>query len=235
MAASIIEMYAPLLGHRWNSLPKEFVRRVYLDVDDQGSFTTPTGHYGRARLNQDGVQDFFNRQGQTVCQWWMSSEEMVVVDPFSKRLYVVPTYRDLHCNTKEIVEQNLGADYDLSLIDLGGLWVDEETGEVGLNGGDTSLNAPRMVRRITGAVLLGLKEDEAGDLVVDRHSYLTKYTRFINGLTTTMPLSKTNGWPSLLTKGGNLSSFGLAMAKWAKNMSPEAKEVLCGQAHASSM
>ena len=182
MAASLAEIYSPLLWNLWRNLPEKFVKRVYLDVDADGYFTTPGGDDGRARLYDDGsVHDFLNHKSRTVCQWWMSKKEMVVVDPFSKRLYVVPSYTDLHCNAKEIVQENLG-DYNLTPIDLGQLWIDGTVGEVGFEGGDIDLDAPRMVRRLTGAWLLDLQEeDETGDLVISPHSYLVKYLRFVNG------------------------------------------------------
>ena len=228
MAASLAEIYSPLLWNLWRNLPEKFVKRVYLDVDSDGYFTTPGGDGGRARLYENGsVQDFLNHQSRTVCQWWMSKKEMVVVDPFSKRLYVVPSYADLHCNAKEIVQENLG-DYNLTPIDLGQLWIDEVEGEVGFEGGGVFTDAPRMVRRLTGVHLLDLQKDEAGNLVVGPHSYLAKYIRFVNGVSEMMPLSKSKGWPSLVTKHGLLSKFGQTMAQWTRGLSPEAREVLCG-------
>lgn len=233
MAANIAEMYSPLLWNLWRNLPEKFVKRVYLDVNSDGSFTTPGGDSGRALLFEDGgVRNFLNHQGRTVCQWWLSKKEMVVVDPFSKRLFVVPSYTDLHCNAMELVKENL-AGYDLAPIDLGQLWVDGTVGEVGFEGGYMDIDAPRMVRRLTGAWLLDLKEDETGDLIVGPHSYLAKYMRFINGVSDTMPISKAKGWPSLVTKHGLLSKFGQTMAHWIRSLSPGAKEVLCGQVHES--
>lgn len=233
MAASLAEIYSPLLWNLWRNLPEKFVKRVYLDTSDDGMFTTPGGDGGRARLFEDGsVRDFLNHQGGTVCQWWLSKKEMVVVDPFSKRLFVVPSYTDLHCNAKEIVQENLG-DYDLTPIDLGQMWVDEIAGEIGFKSGDIDLDTPRMVRRLTGAWLLDLQQDEMGDLVIGPHSYLAKYTRFINGMSDTMPISKSKGWPSLLTKHGLLSKFGQTMAHWIRSLSPEAREVLSGPVYGS--
>lgn len=234
MAAKTAEIYSPLLWNLWRNLPEKFVKRVYLDVNSDGSFITPGGDSGRALLFEDGgVRNFLNHQGRTVCQWWLSKDEMVVVDPFSKKLYVVPSYTDLHCNAMELVKENLG-DYDLAPIDLGQMWVDGTVGEVGFEGGDIDLDAPRMVRRLTGAWLLDLQEeDETGDLVISPHSYLVKYMRFVNGESTTMPLSKAKGWPSLVTKHGLLSKFGQTMAHWIRSLSQEAKEVLCGQVHES--
>lgn len=227
MATSIAEMYSPLLWNLWRNLPEKFVKRVYLDVDENGMFTTPGGNSGRALVFEDGsVRNFLNHQAKTVCQWWMSKKEMVVVDPFSKRLFVVPSYADLHCNAKEIVQENLG-DYDLTPINLGQLWVDGTVGEVGFEGGDIDLDTPRMVRRLTGAWLLDLQQDEMGDLIVGPHSYLAKYMRFVNGVSGMMPLNKSKGWPSLVTKHGLLSKFGQTMAHWIRSLSPEAREVLC--------
>lgn len=233
MAASISGIYSPLLWNLWRNLPEKFVKRVYLDVDENGMFTTPGGNSGRALVFEDGsVRNFLNHQAKTVCQWWMSKKEMVVVDPFSKRLYVVPTYADLHCNAKEIVQENL-ADYDLKPIDLGQLWVDGTVGEVGFEGGDIDLDTPRMVRRLTGAWLLDLQQDEMGDLIVGPHSYLAKYMRFVNGVSGMMPLNKSKGWDSLVTKHGLLSKFGQTMAHWIRSLSPEAREVLSGPVYES--
>ena len=233
MAASLAEIYSPLLWNLWRNLPEKFIKRVYLDVDSDGYFTTPGGDSGRAILFEDGgVRNFLNHQGRTVCQWWLSKKEMVAVDPFSKRLYVVPSYTDLHCNAMELVKENL-ADYDLAPIDLGQLWVDGTVGEVGFEGGDIALDTPRMVRRLTGAWLLDLQQDEMGDLIVGPHSYLAKYMCFINGVSGMMPLSKAKGWPSLVTKHGLLSKFGQTMAHWIRSLSPEAREVLSGPVYGS--
>ena len=228
MALKLTDIYAPFLGHKWKRLPSKYAERVYIDLDDNGVGVTSSGKEVRTLSDQSGVCGIFGNGGRTVCQQWTGDNEMVVLDPFNKAVYAVPSYKDMHANARELVLENLGADYDLSLVDLGKLWVDETAGEVGLHTEDIDMDAPRMVRKITGAWLLALREDDNGNLVVHPGSYLAKYVRFISGVCATLPYSGWDGYSALLTKYGQLSTFGQAMAKWIERLSPEAKEVLWG-------
>lgn len=235
MALNLTDIYAPFLGHKWKRLPSKYAERVYLDLDDNGVGTTPSGKEVRTLSNQSGVCGIFGNGGRTVCQQWTDENEMVVLDPFNKAVFAVPSYKAMHCNARELVMENLGADYDLSPVDLSKLWIDEKAGEVGLYDEDVCMGAPRMVRKITGSWLLVLHEDDNGNLVVHPASYLAKYIRFISGVSDTVPSKGWDGWCKLLTEYGQLSSFGQAMAKWINRLSSEAKEVLCGQIYESGV
>lgn len=235
MALKLADIYAPFLGHKWKRLPFKYAERVYLDLDDNGVGATPSGKEVRTLSDQLGVCGIFGNNGRTVCQQWTNDNEMVVLDPFNKAVYAVPSYKDMHCNARELVLKNLATYYDLSSVDLSKLWVDEGAGEVGLHIEDIDMGAPRMVRKITGAWLLALREDDNGNLVVHPGSYLAKYVRFISGVCDTVPSNGWDGYCALLTQYGQLSTFGQAMAKWIERLSPDAKEVLCGQVHESGV
>lgn len=233
MALKLTDIYAPFLGHKWKRLPFKYAERVYLDLDDNGVGATPSGKEVRTLSDQSGVCGIFGNGGRAVCQQWTVDNEMVVLDPFNKAVYAIPSYKDMHCNARELVLKNLGVDYDLSPVDLSKLWVDGEAGEVGLYAEDVDMGAPRMVRKITGSWLLALHEDDDGNLVIHPGSYLSRYVRLINGVSNTTPLKGMDGYCNLFNQDGYLSSFGQAMAKWINGLSPEAKEVLCGQVHES--
>nr|DAJ48600.1 MAG TPA: hypothetical protein [Caudoviricetes sp.] len=231
MALKLTNIYAPLLGHRWNKLPVRYTKRIYLDIDDNGVGITPSGKEVRTISDQFGVRGIFGISGRTVCQQWMDENEMVVLDPFNKTVYVVPTYNSMHCNARDLVMANLATNYDLSPVDLSKLWVDQKAGEVGLYAEEIDMSAPRMVRKINGSWLLALREDDDKNLVIHSDSYLAKYARFISGVSDTVPSDGWDGYCCLLTRYGQLSTFGQAMAKWIEGLSPEAKEVLCDPIH----
>ena len=224
MAVSIREIYGPILGYGWENLPADYAKRQYVPIED-GIVTTPNGvKLGTASL-ANGDLRLINTNGTVCAQWWTADSEMAVVDPFSNRVFTVPTLTDLKCNARELVSKSIDLDAAKPL-DLSLMWVDHDRNEVGFYRDDFPENICPYSARLSGMSLLALKEDEDGNMVVLKTSALARLMRYVSGNTLAFLDYKGSRVPKIIDPRLGVTDFGYKVLGWAATMSPEHKEIL---------
>ena len=224
MGVKIKEIYSPILGYGWEDLPSNYTKRKYLPIKD-GIVTTPSGaKLGTASL-ANGDLRLLNTSGTVCAQWWTGDNEMAAVDPFSNRVFTVPTLTDLKCNARELVSKNVDLDAARPL-DLSLMWVDHDRNEVGFYREDFPENICPYVARLSGMSLLALKEDGDGNMVVLKTSALSRLMRYTSGNTLAFLDFKWSRVPKIVDARLGVTDFGYKVLGWAAAMSPEHKEIL---------
>lgn len=225
MPVTIRDIYAPPLGFGWENLPTRYVKRQYLDLED-GLVTAPSGSVLGTGTLPNGRLALINDRGAVCAQWWSAKDEMVVVDPFDNRVFVVPSVDDLKCNAREMTSAQIDIQAARPL-DLSIMWTDPVAGECGFDRDDLSIGEHHYYTdRLNGTVLLGLVEDVDGNYVVSRNSVLCRLLRYVDG----DRFAFTDYWkksgPSLLTDTGSLTDYARKILAWAQSLTPEQREIL---------
>ena len=224
MGVSIKEIYSPILGYGWENLPTDYAKRQYVPIED-GIVTTPSGVKLGTAFLANGELRLISTSGAVCAQWWTGDSEMAVVDPFSNRVFTVPTLTDLKCNARELVSKNIDLDAAMP-IDLSLMWVDHDRNEVGFYRDDFAEDISAYTARLSGMSLLALREDEDGNMVVLRTSALARLMRYVSGNTLAFLDYKWSRVPKIIDPRSGITGFGYKVLGWAATMSPEHKEIL---------
>ena len=224
MAVTIHDIYAPTLGFGWENLPTRYTKRRYLDIED-GLVTMPSGIVMGTGKLPNGQLVIINDKGNVCAQRWSSEDEMLAVDPFSKRVFTVPTTNDLKCNAREMVSAHIDIE-KARLIDLSIMWTDHTAGECGFYSEDLSVGENPYIDRLNGSTLLGLTRDEAGNYVVGRDSILCRLVRYMSGGRFAFIDCRRKMTSSLLTDSGALTAYGRKILAWAQSLTPEQRQIL---------
>ena len=225
LAVTIRDIYAPPLGFGWENLPTRYVKRQYLDIED-GLVTAPSGAVIGTGTLPNGRLALINDRGTVCAQWWSAKNEMVVVDPFDNRVFVVPSVDDLKCNAREMTS----AQIDIKAarpLDLSSMWIDPAAGECGFDRDNLSIGEHHYYTdRLNGTVLLSLIEDMDGNYVVSRNSVLCRLLRYVDGDRFAFSDYHKKAIPGLLNDNGSLSDFARKILAWAECMTEEQREIL---------
>lgn len=224
MAITIRDIYAPVLGYGWENLPTRYNKRQYLDIED-GLVTMPSGVVMGTGTLPNGRLALLNDRGTVCAQWWSGEDEMVVVDPFSNRVFTVPSTEDLKCNAREMVSAHIDIK-KAQPLDLSIMWVDDITNECGFYSEDLYVGENHYTDRLNGAVLLALTKDEDGNYVVGRNSVLCRLLRYVDGDRFAFTDYHKKSGPSLLTDSGSLTGYARKILAWAQSLAPEQREIL---------
>ena len=224
MPITIRDIYAPILGYGWESLPTRYVKRQYLDIED-GLVITPSGAVIGTGTLTNGRIALINDRGTVCAQWWSGTDEMVVVDPFDNKVFTVPSTDDLKCNAREMVSAHIDIK-KAQPLDLSIMWVDDITNECGFYAEDISVGENHYTDRLNGSVLLALTEDEDGNYVVGRNSILCRLLRYVDGGRFAFTDYRKKSGPSLLTDSGTLTDYARKILAWAQSLTPEQRGIL---------
>lgn len=225
MAVTIRDIYAPPLGFGWENLPTRYVKRQYLPVEDS-LVTTPSGAVLGTGTLPNGRLALINDRGAVCAQWWSAKDEMIVVDPFDNRVFIVPSVDALKCNAREMTSAQIDIQAARPL-DLSIMWTDPAAGECGFDRDDLSIGEHHhYTDRLNGTVLLGLMEDADGNYVVSRNSVLCRLLRYVDGDRFAFSDYRKKAIPGLLNDNGGLSDFASKVLLWANNLTDEQREIL---------
>ena len=225
LPVTIRDIYAPPLGFGWENLPTRYVKRQYLDIEDD-LVTAPSGAVLGTGTLPNGRLVLINDRGTVCAQWWSARNEMVVVDPFDNRVFVVPSVDDLKCNAREMTS----AQIDIKAarpLDLSIMWTDPAAGECGFDRDDLSIGEHHYYTdRLNGTVLLSLIEDMDGNYVVSRNSVLCRLLRYVDGDHFAFSDYRKKAIPGLLNDNRDPSDFARKVLLWANSLTEEQGEIL---------
>lgn len=224
LAITIRDIYAPVLGYGWENLPNRYNKRQYLDIKD-GLVTMPSGAVMGTGTLPNGRLALLNDKGSVCAQWWSGTDEMVVVDPFDNKVFIVTSTEDLKCNAREMTSAHIDIK-KAQPLDLSIMWVDDITNECGFYAEDISVGENYFTDRLNGSMLLTLTEDEDGNYVVGRNSILCRLLRYVDGDRFAFTDYRKESGPSLLTDSGTLTDYARKILAWAQSLTPEQREIL---------